>query len=63
MEESGTRRIAFVAKVKKERIEEYKEHHKKVWPDMLAALSKAGWKNYSLFLKEDDGTLFGYFES
>lgn len=58
-----TRRIAFVARVKKECIEEYKEHHKKVWPEMLEALRSTGWRNYSLFLREDDGTLFGYFEN
>ena len=57
-----SRRIAFVARVKVDRLEEYKEHHKKVWPEMLDALRNAGWRNYSLFLKEDDGTLFGYFE-
>jgi L-rhamnose mutarotase len=29
---------------------------------MLAALSAAGWHNYSIYLR-DDGTLFGYFET
>ena len=32
-----------------------------VWPEMLDALRKNGWKNYSIFLRPD-GTLFGYFE-
>jgi len=26
-----------------------------VWPDMLDALRSAGWHNYSLFLRPDDG--------
>ncbi|NWG17491.1 MAG: L-rhamnose mutarotase [Chloroflexi bacterium] len=56
------KRIGFLLKVKQELIEEYKEHHRKVWPEMLEALSKAGWHNYSLFLHED-GLLFGYFET
>ena len=56
------KRVGFVFKIKKEKINEYKEHHKKVWPEMLEALRKHGWRNYSIFLKPD-GTLFGYFEA
>lgn len=56
------RRVGFVLKVKREGIKEYKEHHKKVWPEMLDALRRTGWRNYSLFMRSD-GTLFGYFET
>lgn len=56
------KRIGFILKVKPDKLDEYKEHHKKVWPEMLEALSKAGWHNYSLFMR-DDGLLFGYFET
>jgi L-rhamnose mutarotase len=56
------KRIGFILKVKQELIEEYKAHHRNVWPEMLEALSAAGWRNYSLFLRED-GLLFGYFET
>lgn len=56
------KRICFLLKVKSDRLEEYKERHKAVWPDMLAALSQAGWSNYSLFLRED-GLLIGYAET
>ena len=55
-------RIGFVLKVKQEKVEEYKEHHRHVWPEMLDALRATGWHNYSLFLRED-GLLFGYFET
>jgi L-rhamnose mutarotase len=55
-------RIAFLLKVKPERIAEYKVHHANVWPDMLDALRRTGWHNYSLFMRED-GLLFGYFET
>ena len=44
-------------------MDEYVQHHKNVWPEMLEALSKTGWQNYSLFLDERDGSLFGYFET
>ena len=55
-------RIAFLIKVKPDRLEEYKARHTQVWPDMLDALRRTGWHNYSLFLR-DDGLLFGYFET
>jgi L-rhamnose mutarotase len=56
------KRIGFVLKVKQDRIEEYKRHHERVWPEMLQALRETGWHNYSLFMR-DDGLLFGYFET
>ena len=56
------KRVAFLLKVKEDRIEEYKEHHKAVWPEMLDALRRNGWHNYSLFMRED-GLLFGCFET
>lgn len=56
------KRVAFVLKVREDRIEEYKEHHRAVWPEMLDALQRTGWHNYSLFMRED-GLLFGYFET
>lgn len=55
-------RVGFVLKVKGDRIEEYKERHQQVWPEMLDALQRNGWRNYSLFMR-DDGLLFGYFEA
>ena len=55
-------RVGFLLKVKEDKIEEYKEHHENVWPEMLEALSEAGWHNYSLFMRED-GLLFGYVET
>ena len=49
-------------KVRQDLLEEYREHHKAVWPNMLDALSRNGWRNYSLFMGEG-GLLFGYFEA
>jgi len=56
------KRIGFLLKVKPDMIEEYKKHHEAVWPEMLDALRRTGWHNYSLFMR-DDGLLFGYFEA
>jgi len=55
-------RVCFLLQVRPERLAEYKERHKRVWPEMLAALSRTGWRNYSLFLR-DDGLLVGYLET
>lgn len=56
------KRIGFLLKVRKDKMEEYKARHKVVWPEMKEALKRNGWNNYSLFLAED-GLLFGYFET
>src|SRR5262245_61313701 len=56
------KRVGFILKVKQEKLAEYKEHHRRVWPEMLEALRRTGWHNYSLFMR-DDGLLFGYFET
>ncbi|HZT32690.1 MAG TPA: L-rhamnose mutarotase [Bryobacteraceae bacterium] len=55
-------RVCFLLQVKKERLAEYKERHRSVWPEMLQALRETGWHNYSLFLRED-GMLVGYLET
>ena len=48
--------------VRPERLAEYKERHKNVWPEMQQALRETGWGNYSLFLRPD-GMLVGYVET
>lgn len=55
-------RYCFTLQVRPERKQEYVERHAAVWPEMLAALESTGWRNYSLFLR-DDGLLVGYVES
>jgi L-rhamnose mutarotase len=55
-------RVCFQLQVKPERIAEYRSRHAAVWPEMLRALKKSGWDNYSLFLGQD-GLLIGYFET
>ena len=55
-------RVGFQFKVRQDCLEEYKDHHKRVWPEMLEALRETGWHNYSLFARKD-GLIFGYFET
>lgn len=58
---SAPNRVGSVLKVKASMVDEYRRHHEAVWPEMLDALRRTGWHNYSLFLMPD-GTLFGYVE-
>ncbi len=55
-------RVCFLLRVKEGRIAEYRRAHERVWPEMLEALSRHGWHNYSLFLR-GDGLLVGYVET
>jgi len=43
-------------------MDEYRERHAAVWPEMLDALTATGWRNYSLFLSPT-GMLIGYLET
>jgi L-rhamnose mutarotase len=54
------RRVCFTLQVDPARLDEYRRRHAAVWPEMLAALRDTGWRDYSLFLRED-GLLVGYF--
>lgn len=56
-------RYCFRLQVRPDRLAEYTASHRSVWPDMLAALRDAGWRNYSLFLDDGDGLLVGYVEA
>ena len=54
-------RRGFVLRVKPDRIDEYVEAHRHVWPEMLEALRAAGIRNYTIFRAGNE--MFGYFES
>jgi L-rhamnose mutarotase len=54
-------RVCFLLRVRPDRLDEYKARHREVWPEMLDALRETGWRDYSLFLR-DDGLLVGYLE-
>ena len=55
-------RVCFLLRVRPDRLDEYRARHAAVWPEMLDALRQTGWRNYSLFLR-DDGLLVGYYET
>lgn len=54
-------RVCFRSSVQPALMDQYKQRHAAVWPEMLSALKSAGWNNYSLFLAPD-GQLIGYLE-
>lgn len=55
-------RVAFRLQVRPELLDEYRAVHSPVRREMLEAIAASGRRNYSLFLDETDGTLFGYYE-
>lgn len=55
-------RMGMVIGIEPARIAEYKTLHAAVWPQVLATLAKARVRNYSIFLREPENLLFGYWE-
>jgi L-rhamnose mutarotase len=55
-------RMGLCIGLKAGEIERYRELHAAVWPDVLAAISTANIRNYSIFLKEPENLLFAYWE-
>jgi L-rhamnose mutarotase len=56
-----TQRSAFVLRVRPDKIDEYVEAHRNVWPELLDALRRAGIRNYTIFRHGNE--VFGYFEA
>jgi L-rhamnose mutarotase len=56
-------RVCFLMRLRPERVDEYLEAHREVWPEMLEALSRHGWRDYSLFLRPEDGLVVGFVET
>jgi L-rhamnose mutarotase len=56
------RRMGMVIGVKPDKLAESKRLHAEPWPDMNAALSAANIRNYSIYLREPENLLFGYWE-
>lgn len=55
-------RMGMVVGLKPEFIDQYKRLHAAVWPEVLALISDCNIRNYSIFLKEPENLLFGYWE-
>lgn len=54
--------MCFTLQVDPDRLDEYIDAHRAVWPEMLDAIRDAGRREYSLFLRPD-GLLVGCYES
>lgn len=55
-------RMAMVLGLKADAVTDYKRIHAAVWPDVLAMITECGIRNYSIYLKEPENMLFGYWE-
>lgn len=55
-------RMGMVIGVRPEKLDEYKYLHANPWPELNAALSAANIRNYSIYLREPENLLFGYWE-
>jgi len=52
-------RVAFKMKLFPGFAEEYKTRHDEIWPGLVAVLHAAGVSDYSIFVDEETGYLFG----
>ncbi|WP_157018124.1 L-rhamnose mutarotase [Mesorhizobium xinjiangense] len=55
-------RMGMVIGLDPEKVAEYKRLHAAAWPEVLAMISACNIRNYSIFLKEPENLLFGYWE-
>lgn len=55
-------RMGMVIHIKPEKIDEYKALHAAPWPAIVERLRRSNVTNYSIFLREPDNLLFGYWE-
>jgi L-rhamnose mutarotase len=55
-------RMGMVIGIAADRIAEYKALHAAVWPQVLKMLRQAKVRNYTIFLREPENLLFGYWE-
>lgn len=54
--------MGSVIRLKLEHLAEYKRLHAEVWPGVLNRLRSSNITNYSIYLKQPEGLMFGYFE-
>ena len=55
-------RMGMVIGIDPASIVEYKALHAAVWPQVLATLTAANIRNYTIFLREPENLLFSYWE-
>ena len=54
-------RLAFTMRVRPDRVADYVEWHRAVWPSVLDAIERSGIKRYSIFLRDNE--LFFFLEA
>lgn len=54
------KRVGAILGLKPEAEEEYKRHHRRIWPEIEQAIREAGITRYSIFHR--DGVMFAYYE-
>jgi L-rhamnose mutarotase len=59
-ERSAVRRVGRRTRVKPAAEAQYRDWHRRVWPEIVALTREAGIRNYSIFM--DGVELFSYFE-
>ncbi len=55
-------RMGMMIGLKQDRVADYRRLHADVWPEVLDMISRCNIRNYSIFLKEPENLLFGYWE-
>jgi L-rhamnose mutarotase len=54
--------MGMVIGLNADKVAEYRELHANVWPGVLKMITACNIRNYSIFLKEPENLLFGYWE-
>lgn len=55
-------RMGMLIGLKPDRVTAYKELHADVWPEVLGRIRECNIRNYTIFLREPENLLFGYWE-
>jgi L-rhamnose mutarotase len=55
-------RMGMCIGLRAEKLAEYKRLHAAVWPEILARITACNIRNYTIFLREPENILFGYWE-
>ena len=55
-------RMGMVIGIRPEKLAEYRRLHAAAWPEVLEMIRACNITNYSIFLREPENLLFGYWE-